>query len=549
MLAERIANYTVRLSADGKRIILGPGSPAWSEFCHTLPASRWNATSRCWTAEFTPAAAWRICSRGDSNPNDLVKRIADDFQSKLNKAHCGKLIDGLIEKTQPWGHQKRAIAFSHPLPASLLAMGMGTGKTLVATVLNVNWQCKTTLILCPKSVLGVWRRELEKHAGAPISVVVLDKGTTKDKANVAEGAMRMCKSLNQSIAIVINYESVWRKDFAEFTMKVEWDCIIADESHKIASHDSSQSKFCAKLGKNAKRRLCLSGTPMTQTPLALFGQFRFLDPGFFGTSWYNFAGRYARHDNKVIPQQITGYKNLEELQSIARMITFQCQSDEVLDLPEAIDDERMFDLCPAAAKTYRILNEELIADVGNGIVTASNALTKLIRLRQLTSGFLIEDETEVFHRLDTGRIDLLRDLLEEAAGEPFVVFAVFTPDLVAIKAVCEDLGLRYGELSGHRRDALNDLGEMSQTIDVAGVMTSSGGVGVDLTRARYAAYYSVGFSLTEYEQSRARLHRPGQTKPQTFYHLIANNTVDARVYKALRERKDVIEAVLEGMRS
>jgi SNF2 family DNA or RNA helicase len=218
----------------------------------------------------------------------------------------------------------------------------------------------------------------------------------------------------------------------------------------------------------------------------------------------------------------------------------------VLDLPEAMHEERTCELSPAARKAYKQLEEELIADLGTGVVTASNALVRLLRLQQCASGFLVEDETEKFHRIDTGKQALLGDLLEDAGGEPFVVFCRFRPDLAAVRALCETMGLRYGELSGSLKDGLTDRGEMSPSIDLLGCQIQSGGVGIDLTRARYAVYYSLGFSLSEYEQSLARLHRPGQKRNVCYYHLIAENTVDRRVYSALRARKDVIEAVLGG---
>jgi SNF2 family DNA or RNA helicase len=76
----------------------------------------------------------------------------------------------------------------------------------------------------------------------------------------------------------------------------------------------------------------------------------------------------------------------------------------------------------------------------------------------------------------------------------------------------------------------------------------AGGVGVDLTRARVCAYYSLGFSLGEYLQSRKRTHRPGQTRSVLYVHLVAEGTIDEQVYRALEARQDVIAAVLASGR-
>lgn len=554
VMQERLQACSARLSADGRKIVLGPGPAAWTEFCQSLPGARWSQIDCRWTCDFTPAAAWRIAYHGQTNRTYLsgtVVEAAMHFSQQIGVAQLHLQNKTLppppIHKTKPWAHQKTAYWFAHSLGAALLAEEMGCGKSLTAVDLVCNWNCKTILILCPASVRGVWRREIERHAGRPISVCVLERGTTKDKVHVAVGAIKMGAALRQSVAVIVNYETAWRPEFAEFSLGMEWDCVICDESHRIKAHNSQISKYAAKLGRKARRRLCLTGTPLAQSPLDLFGQFRFLDPGLFGTSWHHFSNRYAIKGNPHIPQQITGYKNQEELQERFSLISYRCKASDVLDLPEAMHEERTCELSPAARRAYKQLEEELIADLGTGVVTASNALVRLLRLQQCASGFLIEDDTETFHRIDTGKQELLGDLLEDAGGEPFVVFCRFRPDLAAVRTVCKTLGLRYGELSGNAKDGLTDRAEMSPSIDVLGCQIQSGGVGIDLTRARYAAYYSLGFSLSEYEQSLARLHRPGQQRNVCYYHLIAENTVDRRVYSALRARKDVIEAVLGGL--
>jgi hypothetical protein len=83
---------------------------------------------------------------------------------------------------------------------------------------------------------------------------------------------------------------------------------------------------------------------------------------------------------------------------------------------------------------------------------------------------------------------------------------------------------------------------------VLAVQIDSGGIGVDLTRARYSMYYSLGFSLGSYEQSLARIHRPGQTRPVEYIHLLAEDTVDEKVMTALARRADVVNAVLQQLK-
>jgi len=280
---------------------------------------------------------------------------------------------------------------------------------------------------------------------------------------------------------------------------------------------------------------------MAQSPLDLFGQFRFLDPAIFGSSWTQFSQRYAVRGNPRIPQQITGYQNEEELRRLFHRFAFRV-GKEVLDLPSRMHVERPVTLGKEARRIYAELEERLIADVAGGVVTVSNALTRLLRLQQVASGYLPEDDTGRVMEFCTAKRDALRDLLTDL-GEPAVVFCNFTHDLQQVEAVARELDRSYGQLSGGRND-LTCSATIPPGTDVFGVQIKSGREGVDFTEAASAIYYSQGFSLGDYEQSLDRVHRPGQSRPVTYYHLIAENSVDRRVYRALRERKQVIEAVL-----
>jgi len=125
------------------------------------------------------------------------------------------------------------------------------------------------------------------------------------------------------------------------------------------------------------------------------------------------------------------------------------------------------------------------------------------------------------------------------------VFCRYQPDLQAVADTCHQQGLRYAELSGQRKElAAWQAGDA----DVIGVQLQAGGLGVDMTRARYCIYYSNSYSLGDYLQTRARVHRPGQKRPVTYVHLLAQGTVDEIILKALEERQDVVEAVIDALR-
>ena len=248
---------------------------------------------------------------------------------------------------------------------------------------------------------------------------------------------------------------------------------------------------------------------------------------------YAVMGGYGGHEVK-------GYHHTDELRQRVDKLAYHV-GREVLDLPEATHNRRKVELGSVARKAYKQMEKDFYADMEAGRIEAVNALARLLRLQQITSGYLPIDDAGNVERIGGEKRAMLADVLEDLdKREPVVVFAKFRHDLDEIRAAAEDAGRTYAELSGR----LNTLKFWQDGgADVIGVQIQAGGVGINLTRARYCVYYSVGFSLGDYEQSLARAHRPGQKHPVTYVHLIAENTVDEKVYEALANRKDVIDEI------
>ncbi|MEM9354464.1 MAG: DEAD/DEAH box helicase [Planctomycetota bacterium] len=447
-----------------------------------------------------------------------------------------------------WRHQCQAFNFAFDRGASMLAMDMGTGKSKVVADLVANWGAGRVLILCPKSVLGVWRREFARHwpsGEVDADLCILDRRSGKEKAQEVESFLRGADTGTR--VVVANYDAVWREPLATSILNAGFAVTVCDESHRIKAAGGKASRFCQKLGKQSRRTLCLTGTPMPHSPLDLYGQFRFLDTSVYGTSFARFRARYAV-TNPMFPSQVRRWINQDELQEKFHGNAFVCRANEVLDLPEVQHLQRTCSLSPKARKVYQDIEGELLAELSSGrLIEPQNALVKLLRLQQVTSGFVggqSEGGEGFVELLADDKQKLLLDLMADVSG-PTVVFCRFRADLAAVGKVAAKLGKSYGELSSGRRD-LTEHATMPEGIDLMGVQLQAGGVGIDLTRASYGVYYSIGFSLGDFEQSVARLHRPGQERPVTFYHLLAENTVDERVYQALDKRRDVVESVLHS---
>lgn len=441
--------------------------------------------------------------------------------------------------TVPWRHQQAAIDFALHKPGAYLALRMGEGKSLCAIALVDLRQCQRTLIVCPKSVVDVWPGEFAKHTDGTYYVVPLQGGSIAERAKKVRRSIEMADAMHRPLVLVVNYEAAWRAPMDEALLRAKLDCVIGDELHRIKAAGGRASWFMTTLGKRVPWRIGLSGTPMPHSPLDCYAQFRFLDSRIFGTSNARFKARYAIYGGFNM-KQVVGFANQDELQRKFYSIAFRVEED-VLDLPDATHQMRYCEATPKTARVYRDLSEEFYAQVEAGEITVANALTKIIRLQQVTSGYIVTDDGET-HEYGNEKAHLLSDILADIdVQEPIVVFARFHHDLDVIRAVLEQSGRSCAELSGRVNQYLSwKRGDATAII----TQMQSGSVGIDFTRARYCLYYSVDHSLGNFQQSQCRILRPGQTRPVTYYYLAMRHTIDTRIYKALRKKESVIDAVL-----
>ncbi len=226
--------------------------------------------------------------------------------------------------------------------------------------------------------------------------------------------------------------------------------------------------------------------------------------------------------------------------------------EDVLDLPPVTDRDIIVELSPKAATVYRAMHSSLSAGVKDGTVTAANALVKILRLQQITSGSVPVSRDDLWsadtkmEEVDTSKKEALSDYLEALpADEPVVVFARFKADLDAAVAAAHTNGREVVQIRG----GINEIGAVWKDgpATVAVVQVQAGGVGIDLTRARYAVFYSLSFDMAEYLQCRARLHRSGQQRTVHISHLVARGTIDEQLYAALEEREINVGRILKAM--
>ncbi len=532
--------------------------------CRSLPGRIFDGQLKLWHVPATPAAATRLVEMwgGALEMDDGVRELLDENRSIVDAAQhkSSDSVDPIPGEVMPaWDHQKRAFWFAKDLNAVLLNMGMGTGKTKCAIDILRESGAKKILVLAPLGVCAVWKKQLVLHLGLELgaAAAVLDRGSVKEKLDRSRAAFFFAENHDGPVIIVINYESARREPFKKWSLAQEWDYVVLDESHKIKASGSQISTYCSSLRRRAKRRLCLTGTPCPNNPLDLYGQFRFLDPGIYGTSYALFQAHYAvmgghrvtykvRGQNVSKPVQIMGFQNQDEMARRMDSIAFTARSEDVLDLPPAMHVERFVHLDEKESAAYKQMHNQLVFFLQSGdSITATNVLVKLIRLQQITSGFIQNVEDGFFERLGTSKQDELLEVLEGIGDEPVAVFCRFVEDLRSVEYCTKKLGREYGEVSGARKDVSGEWEKGDG--DILGVQIAAGSLGISLVRARYCVLLGVDYSPGNYEQALARVRRPGQTQPVTYIHIIAENTIDVKIREALARKLDAVEYLREKL--
>ena len=425
---------------------------------------------------------------------------------------------------------------------------MGTGKTItsiaIAGALYLSGRVKRALIVAPLSILGVWDEEFAKFADFPYTLQVLT-GSSEQKAKQIVGI----KGSGLHV-VVVNYESAWRLGDTLLTWKP--DLVVADESHKIKSHTANASKFLHKFGTEKCYKLLLTGTIITNKAVDVYSQYRYLNPAIFGASFYRFRNRYF--EQGYFPSQLTMKKHMEpEFTQRLHCIAFRATKAECLDLPETVDIIRLVDLEPKALKAYRDLVRDSFAELSaEESVTASNILTRLMRLSQLTGGFIKPDDGRL-QQISRAKLAALEDIVEEVTegGEKLVVIARFVPELEAITAMLEKMGIGYSLVMGGVKDRDDQIARFQNDpeaqVFVGQIATA--GQGITLTAASTMVLYSTDYSMSNHEQARARIHRVGQAHKCTYIYLTARGTVDEKVLRALRDKADLARTLVDDYRN
>ena len=467
-------------------------------------------------------------------------------------------------KTVPYAHQLTALEKSWEKEVYAYFMEMGTGKSKVLidniSMLYDKGKINGALIIAPKGVYQNWyNSEIPTHLVDHIDkkMVLWQAMINKTQARKLDTLFKTGEELHILIMNVEAFSTKKGVDFAHKFLSCHNALIAIDESTTIKNPGAKRTKNILGLSKYSKYRRILTGSPVTKSPLDLYTQCYFLSPWLLDhSSFYTFKNRYAvmrtaNFGGRSV-QIVVGYRNLGELSEKLKNFSYRVLKDDCLDLPKKTFMKRIVQLSDEQKKVYSQMKQTALAFLNGKAATTATVMTQLMRLHQITCGHFTSDDgtTQV---LKNNRIEELIDLLHEVHGK-VVIWAHYRHDIETIvehikkefnTGVDNCVMTYYGNTSVEdRQKAIKEIQNPDSPVRFLVGTPQTGGYGITLTAASTMIYYSNGYDLEKRQQSEARIDRIGQTKPMTYVDIIAEDTVDERIVKALRKKINIASQVM-----
>lgn len=454
-------------------------------------------------------------------------------------------------------------------------------------------QMYRVLIVAPKNVRGNWVREFEKFAVTAGKVSVM-KGGELERTKVVLDTITVDDEDSEYAVCVCSYQGYCRS--WDLIRMVHWHKIILDESHYIKSRLTARWKIMKDAHLISDARQVLTGTPVTNTFMDLFTQLEFLEPGMSGfTSYEKFKEFYGTWERTGQFEKLLGYQNLpflkERLARIAYIIT---KKEAMPDLPEKLYSVREVYMGKKQYDWYIKLQEQLALEIEEGLkqktLTAANVLVKLLRLAQITSGFVCWDaqqDATSTHLLDKElefldpipKLECLLEIIKETdEKEKLIVWCQFRPDIKVIMERLKKEGIPACEYHGGTTDDDRAKAEYDFNCRPASEMKvfvgnpAAGGTGINLRgydpdkegtpedhgcNCTKVVYYSQGWSAVYRSQSEDRAHRRGTRVPVEYIDICVPGTIDEEIRtrvvkkridaKDIQDVRDIMKRVIEAL--
>jgi SNF2 family DNA or RNA helicase len=449
-------------------------------------------------------------------------------------------------KYNPHSYQEYATDFIDKNPVSCLLLDMGLGKTAITLtalcdLLFDSFEAHRILVIAPLRVASqTWPDELRKWehlSDLRFSVAV---GTEAER----KAALKVKADI-----YIINRENVqWLIE--DSGIPFNYDTVVIDELSSFKNHQTKRFRSLMKARHKVKRVIGLTGTPSSNGLMDLWAEFRLLD---MGQRLGRFIGQYRTAyfiPDKRNGQVIFSYKPLpnaeKQIYDKIADITISMKSTDHLTMPELVTAEYPVTLSGKERERYDDLKQDLVLKLAGGDVTAANAAALSGKLCQMANGAVYGDDG-IIHHIHDRKLDALEDLIEAANGKPILVAYWFKHDLERISARLKERHIPFTKL-----DTSGSITSWNEGAwPVALIHPASAGHGLNLqSGGSTIIWFGLTWSLELYQQTNARLWRQGQNADTVvLHHIIAKNTIDERVMKALRDKDKTQTALIDAVKA
>jgi SNF2 family DNA or RNA helicase len=437
-------------------------------------------------------------------------------------------------RTTPFKHQVEALEFIRRKNDVALFDEQGLGKTkVVIDALCENLRDESidsALIVCKKSLLNTWKKEITKHSY--LHPVVLC-GSKRERGRFL---------LQFAHFYLIGYESLVQElEKIEMFLKLRRFAVVLDESHKIKNPSSRVTQSLLRVRELCEKRIIITGTPIANKPDDLWSQFFFLDGGrTLGGSYEEFRDRFqVRLKGKTSLREYE--QSLLILKGRINAVSLR-RTKDVLELPQKIYTDIPVVLAGRQKIMYEKVKREIYLEIERAdgqevIERIDNYLVKLLRLTQVASNPALidasyEETPAKFQELDK----LVNEIVDRK--EKLIIWTSFRKNIRTLRRRYRNLGalMLFGELPIAER---NEVVERFMDRDKTKVLIanpSAAGVGLTLTSANNAIYLDRSFKMDEYLQSQDRIHRIGQEKKCNIIKIVAEGTIDEYTDEILQKK-------------
>lgn len=394
------------------------------------------------------------------------------------------------------------------------------------------------LVICPKSVLGSWVNECARWQML-VALPIIGEPKTKRGRSGTVAHVHVCAygSLHHVVDNV-------------------YDTVIVDEIHRC-SNRTRQMALTLSLSLKARKRLVLSGTPVTNSPESVFYQMLICDHGrALGASKQAFLDQYFKSEStpgsnrpKYVP-----VKGAD--QEIARRMascTYFLRKNEAIDLPPKTHVVRTVEMTKDQKAYYDALHKEAVMYVQDGIVTVELVVQKIAKLRQVCQGVVKDDDGNWRTFSNAKIIEVMSMLTGSLWGQKTVVFCNYVYEMDLMEQHLRQAGIGYVRLGGNsgsdrRRQQIFDAWNRDSrvTVFLIQIQISEGytiTAGECEVPCYQAIYLGITYSFVEWTQSQNRIHRIGQRYPCTYYYILTEGGIDSNIYRLLQEKAEHSDAV------